>query len=348
MSGFTYRGVHSSKFNVEYIPDPAARWFASPEFDVYQQDVAGQDGGYYYGNNLKIRTFELKCFYENITEETREDLRNWLDRNGNGKLIFDEKPFAYYNVRPARIVPGEKYSVLTRQGELHSGTFTITFAAYDPFGYLMYDRLTTADIEGAGMYSGILHEEEMPATPATTAREFLIYNCGTQPCDTVIQIGGTGTEVNIANETNGSFCSLVALPATGYLEIDGHRGKVTWVNGNSRELFFEYHDEGYLDLAPFTPKNFHVNASYTVGSSVINIIAPLFPLEEQVGRYIWLAGGWHKITAASAEDETITIADTMTTTSGEETKIVTMNEIKITGTNLGLNRLSIAFSPVIY
>jgi len=57
-NGFTYRGIHSSKFNVEYIPDPQARWFHSPEYDVYKEDVAGRDGGYYYGNNLKIRTFE--------------------------------------------------------------------------------------------------------------------------------------------------------------------------------------------------------------------------------------------------------------------------------------------------
>ena len=47
MSGFTYCGVHSGKYSVEYIPDPKARWDASPEFDVYEEDVAGRDGGYW-------------------------------------------------------------------------------------------------------------------------------------------------------------------------------------------------------------------------------------------------------------------------------------------------------------
>lgn len=264
----------------------------------------------------------------------REDLRNWLDRNGHGTLIFDKKPFVYYHVRPTQIVRGEKYTALINDTEVYSGTFTITFAAYDPFGYLTCDRLTEPDIQGVGMYCGILQEEQMPEAPAANDTEFLIYNCGTQPCDTTIEIGGAGTEIKINNETNGSFCSLVALPNTGYLEIDGHHGTVTWVNGNERELFFEYHDEGYLSLAPFTPKNFHVVASYSVGSDVVSIGAPLFSLKDQVGRYIWLNEAWHKIVSASEENETVTLDHALTTSGGEETKIVTMNEITITGSNL--------------
>ena len=122
MNGFSYAGIHCSKFNIEYIPDAPSRWFPSPEFNVYQEDISGRDGGYYYGNNAGIRQFTLTCYFEDITRAMREDIRNWLDRNTKGKLIFDERSYAYYNVRPTKITTGEIYATLTHMGELFSGT----------------------------------------------------------------------------------------------------------------------------------------------------------------------------------------------------------------------------------
>ena len=98
--------------------------------------MSGRDGGYYYGNNVKIRKFTLQCYFEEITRETREEIRNWLDRNTKGKLIFDERPFVYYNVRPTDVASGEIYTILTTRGEVYSGTFTATFSAYEPYGHL--------------------------------------------------------------------------------------------------------------------------------------------------------------------------------------------------------------------
>ena len=136
--GFSYGGVHCSKYNITYIPDAKDNWFSSPSFSVYEEEVTRRDGGYYYGNSVKIRKFTLKCYFEEITREMREEIRNWLDRNTKGKLVFDDRPYVYYNVRPTNVTTGEIYPLLTKHGEVFSGTFTATFSAYDPFGYVPY------------------------------------------------------------------------------------------------------------------------------------------------------------------------------------------------------------------
>ena len=347
MSGFTYAGVHSGKYNVEYVPDPKARWEASPEFDVYEEDVAGHDGGYYYGNSAKIRRFTLQCFFEDIPMETREDIRSWLGRNTSGRLIFDNKPFVYYNVRPSKIVEGEIYTVLTRNGEIHSGTFTVTFSAYEPYGFMMYKQIDDGvDLKGAAIYSGILPAAQMPELISETNTDGLIYNCGTQPCNTVIQIGGTGTDVVITNATNGTFCSLLSLPSSGYLEIDSRLGKVMWVHDGQRDLFFEYHNEGYVTLAPYLPKQFDVGVEYNSGSTTISFYG-LSSIENYVGKYIYLEGSWRKIVSVSEEDNTAELQEAMSASGATLTKIVTMNEISVTGTGMTLNKLSIDYRPII-
>lgn len=69
MRGFTFSGVHSSKFGCYYIPSAAEQGKAMPPFSVAELDVDGRDGGYYAGNTVKAREFNLECFVEDITCE---------------------------------------------------------------------------------------------------------------------------------------------------------------------------------------------------------------------------------------------------------------------------------------
>lgn len=85
MEGFTYNGIHSSRFSCYYIPDASDRWYASPDFEIYEEEVVGRPGGYTYGTRTKIRTMSLKVYYEDITIETREQIRMWLDQNTMGE-----------------------------------------------------------------------------------------------------------------------------------------------------------------------------------------------------------------------------------------------------------------------
>lgn len=194
MEGFTFNGIHSSKLGCFYIPDASGRWFASPEFETYDEEVFGRDGGYRYGTRTRIRTISLKMYFEDITIETRERIRQWLDRKVCGDLVFDDRPFVTYrNVCPAKTVQGQMYTehLQGMPQDTYSGTFTVDFKLYEPFGYLNYNYYTGYDTESSALYSGMLEEMEMPAAPTTASRAFLMYNPGTEVCDTVITLAGT-------------------------------------------------------------------------------------------------------------------------------------------------------------
>lgn len=174
LNGFTYNGIHSEALNCWYIPDATDNWFVSSDFEVMDQEVVGRSGGYWYGNRVKSRTFTLKMFFEDITQTGREKIRAWLDQKTSGELIFDDRPFVYYNVRPTKTVTGKIYTTRHEgySNDTYSGTFTVTFTAYEPFGFLKYKSYTNYDNDGAGLYCGILEQGEMPTAPTAASRSF--------------------------------------------------------------------------------------------------------------------------------------------------------------------------------
>lgn len=276
LEGFTYNGIHSSEYNCYYIPDASDRWFASPEFEVYEKEVPGRPGGYGYGTRTKIRTLTLKVFFENITKEMREKIRSWLTEDSLGELVLDERPFIIYrSVQLKKTIPGKLYTTqdLEYPHDVFSGTFTIEFSLYEPYGYLKYKYYTSIDEDLAGFYCGMLEKNEMPSVPSTSSRSFLMYNPGTETCETLIRIGGSvgSGGLTIMNQTNGTECKILSLPSSGYLEIDSFHGAIVHVNGESRTLNFEYHDEGYMNLAPYGRKLNDVVATTTSGSSTVTL-----------------------------------------------------------------------------
>lgn len=209
MDGFTYRGVHCEELGCTYIPDASANWFASPDFDVSTDSVNWRDGRLYYYTRRKPRTFTLNCYFENITKAGREQIRRWLDAKTSGDLVFDERDYVKYKVRPGKYVQGKIY----RQHEdywledRYEGTFTITFEADDPIGYLT--KLTDDDLLDTqhGRICNILPTSLMPAAPTASSRDFMILNQGTMPCHPIIRLAGTASNgLDILNNTNGDLC----------------------------------------------------------------------------------------------------------------------------------------------
>ena len=89
-----------------------------------------------------------------------------------------------------------------------------------------------------------------------------------------------------------------------------------------------------------------MGATYAANSS--NVTLEAFDItEDLIGRFIFLGGAWHKIVSISEDDSTIGIEDTMEESGSELTKIVTMNEITVTGTLMMLNKLSVDYYPII-
>ena len=348
MTGFTYNGIHSSEFFCKYIPDSEAKFNDKADFEIMDEDIAWQDGGCYYGNRIQSREFKLECFFEDITAETKERMMQWQDRKTDGRLIFDERPYIYYNVRPSKKPTGKMYTT-HHDGFLpdtYSGTQTITFKAYDPYGYMLYSAYDDIDIEGAQKYSGILHVSEMPTPPSTASKSFQLYNCGTETCNTVIRIAGTAPNgLVIKNKTNDQMCSILSLPAApSYLEIDSQAGTVKTQSNTTDEgtLAFELHDEGYITQEPCGQLWDAVTVSYSSGSKTVTLMTREAD-PSQVGKYIRLDDKW--ILISSVDGNTLTLNSAPTTSGAEKTRIVTMNDILITGDGFSLTKLEIEYVP---
>ena len=251
MSGFTYNGVHSESMAVGYAPDASARWFDDADFDVYSTRVAWRHGGYRYGAKAKIRTFTLQCWFEEITIAQREAIRRWLHRDTKGQLIFDDKPFVYWNVSPSKIVPGQLYLDLGK----YSGTFTVTFEAYDPFGYLTRKSNAGTENDGAEDYCWISPTSQMPPAPTTSSRSFTVYNPGTEDCGLTLKLAGSASNpIEFLNTTNKTRCIIRAFPTNGLiLDINGDTGKVKTYVSTSPNMYdngYAYHDRGHIRLDP--------------------------------------------------------------------------------------------------
>ena len=183
----------------------------------------------------KEREFSLDCFFEEQTTEKIEKMMMWLGKDRMGDLILDDRPFVRYSpTRISKIVTGKFYPCTTAVSQEmgYSGTMTIQFKCYSAYGEMDKISYDGYDEDGASRYCGILEKSMTPQTLAPSAGDYLIYNPGTQTCDTVITIAGSAPNgVTITNETNGTKCSLVALPSSGAVTINSRTGTVRTEGG---------------------------------------------------------------------------------------------------------------------
>ena len=358
MEGFTYNGVHCSTFGLEYIPNGDDRWFTDPEYDVYSADVDWKDGGYYYSSKLKVRTFTLKCYFEEIDLTTRQRIKYWLKRGTSGMLVFDSMPFVYWNVRPGKIPVGNWYNDLN---DSHSGTVTITFNAYEPFGYLTRKSNTEFNRDDGNLdYTHMIDASDMPADPTTSSTSFQIYNPGTEECGLSIEFGGSCSHpVRFFNERNGSECVFGSLPSNNLaLSIDGDTGYVRMVL--TGENGYAYHDKGVVNLKPDEGSSSEAYTYLGLNGTLYTFQMTNYPVSND------LIGA--KITLNGVSNTTFTVSSILqgsnrvycartgsgTPPSSGTCKIMTVNNILIqeqvngawgTPTTLSLNTISVDYRP---
>lgn len=262
MTGFTYNGIHCSAFGLYYIPTKEDLWFQDPEYDVYSEDVDWRHGGYYYTSKAKVRTFSLKCYFEEIDVAKRQVIKNWLRMDSYGKLVFDDIPFVYWNVRPSKVITGSWYN---DNNDSHSGKVDIQFKAYEPFGYLTRKSNNGTEDDCAEEYCNIISDSNMPAAPTTSSTSFNVYNPGTEACGLSIDIAGsTQNTFRFFNRANKTFCEFNSIPSSLRLAVNGDTGYVsTYVAGSSlSDNGFAYHNKGIVSL---TPSRYNGNVPYVYG-----------------------------------------------------------------------------------
>lgn len=362
MSGFTYNGIHSSAYGVEYIPDASARWWNESDYEVYKKKVAWKNGGYIYGSAANIRTIKLNCYFEEISQATREKIRRWFGRNTKGKLVLDDFPFAYFVVTPGEIVQGKIYN---DNNGTYSGTFTVSFLAEDPFGYLTRKCNMGSETDHAEDYCGLISDNDMPDAPTTGTRVFDVYNPGTEPCGLrLILAGSCSKPIRFINSRNNTQCVINSLPNNLTLDINcndsGFVKTYTGSNENAYDNGYAYHDYGIVKLEPCETEE-NVAYTVTVNGTMYDIVPTgIIVTEDLVGAYIQFENpSTRNATVVSVNESsgklTCTVSGTGTIQESGTMRISKMNHITIeeknnsgnwvTPTSLTLSKFEIDYLP---
>ena len=349
---FSFNGRSCTEFGLHYIPSASDRWLSSVPWKAMKETVTGRHGAYYYGQTADVKTFTLECFFEEVTEERLEAIERWLHREREGKLIFGDRPYVYYMVRPSAPSKGQVWAQqsLLMLDMTASGKCTITFEACMPFGIL--DRNYIEDSQynvsrGMVQRTGLQMKSRMPADPPHVAGDFLVYNPGTEFANPVLKFYGSAPNgLTLTNTTTNESCSLAAfnLASGTYLQVDPDTGVKLMPNDT---YAFEYHLDGYLSLAPCAPYDRGVHVSYTSGSNEVQVLAQNFLDDSFVGKHVFLDGAWRRIIAVRSDHRTAVINANMTKTAVEITDIVVMNQLTLEGDSLALTDLKIEFTPMV-
>lgn len=182
--------------------------------------------------------------------------------------------------------------------------------------------------------TGLISERQMPAPPdINNANSFLLYNPGTEYGHTVIRFSGKvgSSDFVITNTTTGDKCVLKSgldLADGEYVEINSKTGRIELVKDGERTLYFAFHDEGYIRLAPCTPfyRNVYLNTSS--GSKVVTGKYGTFN-DSMVGQWVFVADKWRYIGSVNSHCEievNTPIEKNLRNTRGD---VVTMNYITI-------------------
>ena len=358
MAGFSYRGKNIGDFGeIYYIPNESERGDYALPFDVEEETVNGRDGAYYYGSRVEPRTFNLRCYYDGLSQQTIDDVLIWFGRNTKGHLIFDDRNDAYYTVHPNARITMDDYKRNGCDGYLHQGIMTIPLKAYIPFGRLLPSVLSEypaaivgSSVSGLSIASTTGYDDDgearikltvtLPSSSFSTSDTvFYVYNPGTEFTPLTITLRGTATTGTITNATNGRSCVLKNVDTgNNDLVVNSDTGRVT-LGGT---LNFTMHDHGYINLNPCIPLIRDARIGYTSGSAAITSNG-LFT-NEMAGKFVYLNNAWRKIdTVTNANSATLTA--NMNATGTGETPVVAMNEIHFDG--FTLSKLEMNYSPLV-
>lgn len=118
--GFTFNNIHSSNFNIVRISsgDRFVEGLTNSFTDQTAQ-INGHNGVYFFNTNRGTLQKEINFAFQGLTETNLRQLRQWLDGNKLGDLIFDENP---YKVYPAKVATPVQLSYMVFEGSFEDTT----------------------------------------------------------------------------------------------------------------------------------------------------------------------------------------------------------------------------------
>lgn len=128
MSGFTFRGTHSSRFGIHTVDQ--ARTILPPRREG--RIIIPARSGYYDGVSGSVydeRQESILCAFtcpkDRTVAEACREIAWWL--SGTGRLAYDKEPDKYYTARLSGAPPMAQH--------LKYGEFTLTWSCNPPFAF---------------------------------------------------------------------------------------------------------------------------------------------------------------------------------------------------------------------
>lgn len=300
---FSFKGINISEYGLHYAPEHEDWHIWDSDYKVFDKEVDSQDGGHWYGSKVEPKKFNLRCYFEEITESELNAALTLFRKDAGGKLIFDERPWMAYQARMVDKNVIDKYPV----NGGYSGTVMLKMVAHYPFAVSDYRYLSelggfadmTETILGT---TGFVDEASLPSippTPLTSQTTMMLYNAGNAKADTVIKIAGdVGNGIIIYNAETKQRCKVINMTqanttAVGkHLEIRSKNGECALTDGASETRAYRYHDNGYIQLVP----NGALKRSLSVTTEG-NIMTSFYSVfdDDDVGKHVFIDGEWAKI-----------------------------------------------------
>lgn len=351
--GFSFCGVNIYNLGLSFAPElEDTNIFVPNGIQTHIETFDGHDGGYYYGMWREPKEFTLRCYFEekNIDRGIMTQIYGLFKPGRSGRLIFDRRPWCYYNATVTDVDVSELTNYL-------NGLVTIHMKAMYPFARSDIKVNTRAEMNHDIIMqnSAVFDKPEMDMateyTNLTEQTEIKLCNQGTERAALGIAIAGdVGAGVTIANKTTGQVCKIVALSkavttdVNKVLLIDPINGKTVLTGPTGTSMAFMFHEKGFLSLESSYPAIRDIYADYSLGTSIH--IANIFT-EDAIGKYIFIDNKWRKI-VSQPDRHTITVsaADTIRKTWQERTTIISLNEIVITPVStMDITSLKFIYKP---
>lgn len=142
--GFTFNNITSKEMNIKARIESFS---VVPSLRNRSVQISGKDGLYDFGCELSERNIVFDCYiFPQISKarllEIADNLAVSFDpKQGVKQLVLEDMPNRYFM---ARLSEGIDVQKLIQ----NSGSFTLNFVAYDPYGYAINDEIFELDTDG--------------------------------------------------------------------------------------------------------------------------------------------------------------------------------------------------------
>ena len=168
-TGFYFNNIHSSTYHL-YRTSDGNRYEEGliPDFEDRSVSLVGTDGDLFGERRFKATPFTIKIAFDSVTEQDLRDIRNWLAVDELKPFQFDERPYKTYYVKVSSR-PVLNYLCFNEEDEwgntihIYKGEGSITFTAYDPFGYCVDESKVLGEVDGAPAFieTGLRNRQEL-------------------------------------------------------------------------------------------------------------------------------------------------------------------------------------------